>query len=630
MSASASSSSGATGASSSSKGGGILSALFRVRDWSFLIAGVRIKKGLADMVDKNVLADVQWGKSVSKYGKREAMIFEGITYSFEDLDELANQIAHFALAQGLKAGDTVALFMENRPEYFVVWMGLAKVGVRTALINFNLRLRQLVHSFSVCDCKLIIYGAEQTDKMAEILDDLGDVPKYSYHAAHTPESPVDFAKGLNAILDELPRTPVPPNERASAKGVRVAHDLLYVYTSGTTGMPKAAVITCYRFLIAATAFSTLFNINHNDRIYCTLPLFHSSGGLIGLGAMVVRGSSIILRRKFSASAFIEEARANNATVVQYIGELLRYVVATPPRADDRQHSIRLALGNGLRPDVWKQFDERFKVPVVGEFYAASEGAGALVNTTGHMGAVGFISPLVNKVLPSRIIRYDVEKDEIIRGPDGLCQICDPGEAGEYVAEILVEKGGVSTYSGYKDESASKKKVIHDVVKKGDSWFRSGDLLRMDGEGHVYFVDRIGDTFRFRGENVSTAEVAEVMAYYGEFKADNQINVYGVEVPGYDGRCGMAAIEADPAELDLAKLAAHVNDQLAAYSRPRFLRFQVGGLDQTATFKHTKVGLKKEGFDPSAIDDPLFYLNDGMYKPLTKEVYEGICAGSVRL
>jgi fatty-acyl-CoA synthase len=315
-------------------------------------------------------------------------------------------------------------------------------------------------------------------------------------------------------------------------------------------------------------------------------------------------------------------------VFQYIGELCRYLLNRPESPDDRAHRVRCGVGNGLRPDIWARFQERFGIRDIREFYGATEGNFALVNLDNRVGAVGRVPPLLKSKFPVELIRFDVETETHLRGGDGRCIVCAPGEPGEAIGRISTDpKQPLGQFEGYTDQSATDKKVLRDVFEKGDAWYRTGDLLSRDRDGYYYFVDRIGDTFRWKGENVATSEVAEVLSVCpGVLEA----NVYGVKLPGADGRAGMAALVAAP-ELSLEDLYAHLSRQLAAYARPLFLRVR-GEIDITGTFKHRKVDLVKEGFDPKRIADPLYYRDDarGRFVPLDETLYEEIVAGRARV
>jgi len=311
------------------------------------------------------------------------------------------------------------------------------------------------------------------------------------------------------------------------------------------------------------------------------------------------------------------------TSFQYIGELCRYLLNSPPHPDERRHRIRTAIGNGLRPEVWEPFQERFQIPKIIEFYGATEGNFALVNFSGKVGAIGQFPGFMRKAVGIELVCFDVESEELVRGADGFCRKCDFDEAGE----LLIKITDTTRFEGYTSESATEKKVLRNAFEEGDTYFRSGDLLRLDSEGFFYFVDRIGDTFRWKGENVSTSEVAEVVSTATGIE---EANVYGVSISGTDGRAGMAALVTNR-DFDIDALSRIVDDGLASYARPIFIRI-LPQMEITGTFKHRKVDLVREGFDPAMLSDQLFFRDPekGCYVPLDVNAFERIESGQIRL
>jgi fatty-acyl-CoA synthase len=340
------------------------------------------------------------------------------------------------------------------------------------------------------------------------------------------------------------------------------------------------------------------------------------------GSALMSGAVLVLARKFSARRFWSDCRENEVTSFQYIGELCRYLLHAPEHADETRHRVRVCIGNGLRPEIWEQFQERFGIPKIIEFYGATEGNVALMNLDGKVGAIGRLPRIVRGVMGVALIRYDVAKDEHERGPKGFCIPCKPGEVGEAIGRITA----MSRFDGYSSPEATEKKILRNVFKTGDAYFRTGDLMRMDDEDYFYFVDRIGDTFRWKGENVSTNEVAEVLSVCPGVK---EANVYGVTVPGQDGRAGMAALVVEPG-FDPAALAERAARELPAYARPVFVRL-LPQIEITGTFKHRKVELVKEGFDPAAISDPLYFLDgERGYVRLDPALFGRIARGEQRV
>jgi fatty-acyl-CoA synthase len=340
----------------------------------------------------------------------------------------------------------------------------------------------------------------------------------------------------------------------------------------------------------------------SDRMYDCLPMYHTAGGLVATGAILVSGGSVVIREKFSASEFWDDIARWDCTVFQYIGEFCRYLLNSPPHPKETAHRLRLACGNGLRPDVWPDFKRRFGIPHIIEFYAATEGNVSLFNFEDKEGAVGRIPWFLESRFPTKVVRFDIDLQQPIRDAGGHCIECPPQEAGEVIGKILKDasKPG-ARFEGYATKAETEKKILHDVFAKGDSWFRTGDLMRKDADGYFYFVDRIGDTFRWKGENVSTTEVEETI---GQFAGVEETNVYGVRVPGHDGRAGMAAVVVD-AGFDLEAFHKHLAQSLPDYARPLFLRIR-GEMDVTSTFKQKKIDYVAQGFDPNITADPIYF------------------------
>ena len=544
-----------------------------------------------------------------------ALAFESESLTYAEMNRSANQVGRWAISRGLKPGDVVALWMENRPEFVITWLGLAKAGLVTALINTNLRGQPLLHSLEVSGARYLIADEPL----------LGHWQEANAEAALEVEAWVsggtnDVDHDFDADRGRRSNAPLPPSARAG-RGSR--DDLFYIYTSGTTGLPKAARFSHQRFLMTALGSMTLAEYSPSDRVYITLPLYHTAGGVMALGGTLLAGATAILSRKFSAKRFWEDCVRHDATVFQYIGELCRYLVNSPQHPDETRHRLRLAIGNGLRPEVWPVFQERFGIPRILEFYGATEGNISMFNLAGKVGAVGRMPLWMRRAGGVHVLRFDVDAEEVLRGPDGFCLEAELGEPGELVGQL----NETARFEGYTDAAASEKKILRDVFKKGDAYFRTGDLLKVDAEGYFTFVDRVGDTFRWKGENVSTGEVAEVLS---SCSGITEANVYGVEVPGADGRAGMASLVVDE-DFEPGALLDEITGSLAAYARPLFLRL-LSEIETTGTFKHRKVDSVREGFDPAEVADPIYFLDAsrGEYVLLDAEKYAAIVAGEVRL
>lgn len=548
--------------------------------------------------------------------KNVAILYEDQIITYAELNRAANRYARWAMEQGVRKGDAVALFMENRPDYLFAWLGLVKLGAIVALVNANLRGQPLAHSLAIARARHAIIGSE-----------LAGV--YNEAAPLLVERPVPWIAGadhaggedLDAALRQCSSDPVDPQAR---RGLICKDNAFYIYTSGTTGLPKAANFSHMRMLYMMYGFAGALNATERDRMYDVLPMYHSTGGVCAPGVALTTGGSLVIRRKFSVHEFWNDCHRYKPTFFQYIGELCRYLYNAPPGPHERDHAIRAITGNGLRPEIWRPFQKRFAIPRIVEFYGATEGNVSMLNYDGKLGAVGRVPSYMRAIVKTRIVRFDVEKETPVRAEDGFCVECAPGETGEAIGEIENEAG--KTFEGYTEKSDTRKKILRDVFRKGDSWFRTGDLMRRDELGYFYFVDRVGDTFRWKGENVATSEVAEAL---GAIPGIVEANVYGVAVPGQDGRAGMAALVVEPT-FDAAPLAGLLKSRLPAYALPLFLRLRPE-MEITGTFKLRKVELVKDGFDPARVADPLYWRNaeSGRYEPLDARRYEEIASGAIK-
>jgi fatty-acyl-CoA synthase len=587
-------------------------------DWTYINGFRRIigAIGKFDPDAEYTLADAV-EEACDDHDERIFISFEGQTISYAEFDGRACQFAHWGQSVGLKAGDCVALFMENRPDYIAFWAGMAKIAVKTALINYNLAGAGLSHCVKIVNARAIVMNPELAANFesARVQTPL-DLGAFVLGGASPGSTWID------AAVDRMPMTRPDKSVRAGVKGSEIA---LYIYTSGTTGLPKAAKITNVRARGLMRVFVDAADVHRNDRILLTLPLYHATGGMCGVGTALNAGACIILRRKFSASHFWQEAIDSQATMMVYIGELCRYLMNQPPSTLEHSHEITKGFGNGLRADVWADFVERTGIKRLVEFYGSTEGNVNFFNLDGKIGAVGRIPRLLRSRLPARIIKFDVETEEPVRGPDGLCIEAAPDEPGEAVGPITREPR--QRFDGYNDEAQSKKKLLRDVFENGDLWFRTGDLMKMDAEGYVYFVDRVGDTFRWKSENVSTGEVEIAISSLPGVK---HAVVYGVTVPGHDGRAGMAAVTPRDG-VDVQALYNHLAEHLPSYARPVFLRLQ-GEVETTGTLKYRKVDLVNDGFDPMKTKDPLFVVDNERktYVPIDVEMHRKIVNGAVRL
>ncbi|XP_061679915.1 hsFATP2a_ACSVL_like domain-containing protein [Syngnathoides biaculeatus] len=547
--------------------------------------------------------------------------FEGERFSYGELDRRSNRLARVLRQEArLREGDPVALFLGNEPNLVCAWLGLAKLACPVALLNFHIRAKSLVHCFIRSGAKVLLTSAELLDAVEEVLPALREEGVSVYLLTDARK-----IQGVALLADKISEASDQPLSRDLRANVTIRSTALYIYTSGTTGLPKAAIVTHER-MWKASLLQSLVGVTKDDVFYVNLPLYHSSGFLIGLAGSIERGISVVLKRKFSASQFWDDCREHNVTVMQYIGETMRYLCNAPKKDNEKEHKVRLALGNGVRADVWSDFLRRFGDIKVKELYAATEGNIGFINYTSKVGAVGRATFFNRCIFPYLLIKFDIEKEEPVRNSQGLCIKAARGETGLLVGKVTKR----SPFIGYAgNDQQTEKKRLRDVMKKGDLYFNSGDLLRFDDDNFVYFQDRVGDTFRWKGENVATSEVADVLT---TAPCILEANVYGVKVEGNEGRAGMAAITLKPGEdFDCADVYRQAVSYLPAYARPRFIRIQPF-LEMTGTFKMKKTKLVEQGFDPALISDPLYYLDatKQTFAPLTEEVYSAITSGTIKL
>ncbi len=559
-------------------------------------------------------------RNAQRFGDRTAIIFEGRTVTWAQFNALANRYANCLRARGIQRGDTVSLLMENRIEFLAVMTAINKLGAISGLINTNLRERPLAHCINTTGSKACIFGEELAAALAGVKSELSleEGSDYLYvpdAGAAAPNWAVDLAEQSQAASSENL-----PDSQENRLGDRVA----YLFTSGTTGLPKASIWSNRRFLTSA-GMSHLAGLKctEKDRLYLCLPLYHGTGLIIGAGAAISSGASMFLRRKFSASSFLREVREHRTNCLVYIGEICRYLVNTPARPDDHHSPLKTVIGNGLRPDVWMPFKKRFGLRRISEFYGSSEGNVAFANLLNKDMTVGTTTAEI------ALVRYDTDADEIVRDHRGRCVAVETGQPGLLLGRISEE----AVFEGYTSPEATEQKILRDALEDGDAWFNTGDLMREIDVGfaagfpHYQFVDRVGDTFRWKSENVSTTEVGEIINGFPQVAL---CNVYGVEIAGADGRAGMAALALEPGvdSFDVAGFSAYVNRELPAYARPVFLRLRAE-IDVTGTFKMVKGELRKQGYDPEAVTDPLYVMKPGnaTYEPLDRAFAAELKAGN---
>ncbi len=549
---------------------------------------------------------------------RIALRFEDGETRYGALDEGANRYANLLRARGVTRGDVVNVMMENSPELLMVQIATAKLGAVAALINHHIRGDALAHVQRASGAKWALGDAASTEALAAVAGQLRNLEIHAH--------PQAISAGEVGAIRDLPDAlaGAPPSEPEQAE-VSLSDVHLYVYTSGTTGLPRPAIVRHFKPAFGALSLSMQMELEQGDCIYAPTPLYHGWANFVGFYPAMVSGAAFASRRRFSASSFLEDARRHGVTVFAYVGELCRYLMATPPSPADREHRIRLATGAGLRPDIWPAFQRRFGIAKIVDSYGQTEGNISLQNRRGRVGSCGRCDPGMHGQL--RLAVYDAERGVLLRGADGFCVEPPPGEPGELLSRIGA-KGSVP-FDGYADAEENERKLERDCFEPGDVYLRTGDLLRRDLASYYYFVDRIGDTFRWKGENVATLEVEHLI---NAMEGIRESAVYGVRVPGAEGRAGMALVipEGDDG-FDGDRFYEHVRRVLPEYARPLFVR--VGAqMEVTGNFKHRKVGLQGEGFDPARIGDPLYLRDDAVscYVPLTAEHHAAIESGDLRV
>ncbi len=549
--------------------------------------------------DTYTIAD-RFETQVAEHGQKDFLVYGGRRFSYREVEERANQYAHVFAARGIGTGDVCALAMENRPDFFFCWFALAKLGAITAFLNYNLSGRPLLHALQSTRAKAVVVGEECVGVFGET-EGLSGYPHWLVPDAEKPAR-----KPLAAQLDQRFYTAVQTADTAAPDpagraGVRAEDDMLYIFTSGTTGLPKAAKYSHMRWMSSGDVMKVTLEVSPADVFYCCLPLYHGAAATSVTSTALTSGASIVFRRKFSASEFWTDVRGNNVTIFQYIGEICRYLLNKPERSDDREHHLRCMLGAGLSPDIWRRWLDRFGPIEIFEGWGATEANAAVLNVDNHLGSCGRV-PFWDKT-NLRLLRFDPETGTHLRDEQGRYVHCEPGEIGEAVGYIVNHPDiGAGRFEGYTSEEATESKILRDVFQDGDAWWASGDLLRYDEDGYCYFVDRLGDTFRWKSENVSTQEVTNAL---GDFPGMELINVYGVLVPGHEGRAGMAAVLMQPSQtFDPAAFYQHVDSRVPHYAAPVFIRVS-SQADMTSTFKLRKIELQRQGYDPDMVGEPLY-------------------------
>lgn len=558
---------------------------------------------------------------VAQWGTRTFLCEGDVRYTYAEVNAQVNQVARALQAQGVRRGDVVAMALENRAAFFLVWLAINKLGAIAGFLNTHVSGKPLLHALEVTRAQYVVVGEECVPRFA----DTADLPE-GVHWLHWPDSahPVGaqtlarFGQNLQALAAK--QTDVSNVPGSWREGMTSGDTAQYIFTSGTTGLPKAAVISHARWLMTGDTMQALWDIKPEDVFYCFLPMYHAAASMSATSTAMSAGAAVVVRRKFSRTEFWRDVHRYGITFFQYVGEICRFLLSVPASPQDRVHSLRKMSGTGMTSELWQQWSQRF-----GEHFQVFEGWGSTeantstVNVDNRIGACGRV-PYWEKT-NLRLVRYDQEKGDYIRDAQGFLQLAAVNEPGEALGMLMPYPDVVAgRFEGYTSAEATEKKILRNVFKEGDAWWASGDLLRCDADGYIWFVDRIGDTFRWKSENVSTMEVSDAL---GDFPGLDAINVYGVQVAGHGGRAGMAAlVMQDGVRFDPQAFCQFALQRLPRYAAPLFVRL-VDAPDMTGNYKLRKVDLQKQGYDTAQVRDPLFVRDDrlGCYVPVTAESVE---------
>ncbi|MBW0146977.1 long-chain-acyl-CoA synthetase [Marinobacter arenosus] len=559
-------------------------------------------------------------RNAERHGQRPAILFEDRTTTWRDFNSWANRIAGFLQAQGLTKGDAIAVFLENRPELLAIVAGAAKLGVACAMLNTSQKGKVLEHSINLIEPKMVVVGEELISSFEGVKDKLRTshptpflfVPDVNTLNAfgEAPEGYLNMAERVSTFNSDNPELCDPP---------RMGDTAIYLFTSGTTGLPKAAPGSHRKFIKAYGGFGLMsLAMEPEDVLYCTLPLYHGTALLVCWGSVLAGGSAIALRRKFSARAFWDDVRRYRATTFGYVGELCRYLLNQPASDQDRTHGLTKMIGNGLRPSIWQEFKERFGIETVAELYASSEGNIGFSNFFNMDNTVGF------STAPYKLVKFHDGTRDPVRNAKGFMEEVAKGEPGLLIGEITKKW----SFEGYTQKDATEKSIVRNAFKKGDAWFNTGDVLKEIGCKHLQFVDRMGDTFRWKGENVSTNEVENIIDGSGLVE---EAIVYGVEIPNTNGKAGMVTLvpHGKASDFDVNALFAYLSANLPPYAIPVFVRV-THAIEKTGTFKYRKVDIQKTGYSLERADEAVFAWlpkTEG-YTRLTPELVAEIDAGKV--
>jgi citronellyl-CoA synthetase len=567
--------------------------------------------------DKKVSLGKCLERNAVKFPNNKALLYEDQEYTYKELNEWINRYSNFFLSLGVEKGEVINIFLENRPELMFIMAAMSKIGTIGSLINTKQRAATLKHSLKLNPVRIYVIGEELIEPFEDVREELELTPEDKLYFVVDREEK-DIPEGFLDLKEHIKNQDIRnPPTTAEILGKET---YVFIFTSGTTGLPKAAHIRNVHTVGSMLGWGKMaLNMQPDDIYYISLPIYHSNALHLGWASAIVNGAAVALARRFSVRNFWKDIAKFKATCFNYIGEICRYLYNQPPSPNDRKHTVYKIAGNGLRPEMWKEFKERFGIREVYEHYGMTEMQGMFCNYLNLDCTIGIcLNPYV-------IVKYDIDKDEPIRGEDGFLQMVDESEAGLFLMQIR----DPYTFAGYTSKSANKQKIIENAFEEGDMWLYSGDLIKSIGYSHAQFVDRLGDTFRWKGENVSTSEVEDVISSFEEVEHSS---VYGVMVPETEGRAGMVSVVSNKNHkvFNFNGLMKIVKENLPKYAIPLFIRF-LSKLSTTDTHKIPKSDMKKVGFDVNKTEDPIYALLPGSseYTLLTEEIYSNIINGKYR-
>ncbi|XP_077283635.1 long-chain fatty acid transport protein 4-like [Arctopsyche grandis] len=604
----------------------VISKTFK-RDIRLIFRILKVIYTIRGYIKSNMTVPKIFSELVQRHPQKILYHTEEKHWTYKELFDYSNKIGHMLIEFGVRKGDNIGVMLGDGggAHHPAFWLGSSYIGAPIALIPPQFKSFALINTLKAAKVTYLVY----THHLAEVIKEIQDDPeiKHVKLLQYNIDVEVPMLKNVECVATKLTKMSTAPFTE-EIKNNSYSDTFMYIYTSGTTGLPKAVIITHLRFSIFSNVFNKMLNINENDIVYTPLPLHHTAGAVLGASQGLLFGIPVVIRNKFSVSHFWTDCIKYKCTVAQYIGESCRFLLKTAEKSGKTEpagpHCLRIMVGNGLKSALWKPFQRTFEIPEICELYGATEGNTIMLNIASKVGAIGFIPRFLSFISPMTLIKCDNTTGEPLRGPDGFCIECKPCEAGLLIAN---SENKMYSFAGYADEESSKKKLLHNVFKSNDLYFNSGDILAMDDFGFLYFKDRIGDTFRWRGENVSTTEVENAIIKLKELDSI----VYGVEIPHVEGKAGMAVIIDPERKLDMTYFANDLKRVLPIFAHPLFVRI-VSEVTRTSTFKPIKKDFQIESFDITRFKDKVFFLDaySSSYVPLTEQLYNDILHGKIRL